>query len=59
MLRTTLFLHWRDLAKNLFPGDADRSFPIQFIEPPIQFLPLGVRQWDCFGRRRETLPKLI
>ena len=45
--------------KHLFPGNAARAVTVKFVESPIQFLALRVRQRDRLRSRRETLPELL
>ncbi len=46
-------------AEHVFPGDATWPVAINLVEPPIQFLALGVRQRDGLRCHRETLPEVI
>src|SRR5208283_2369644 len=39
-------------TEHLVPGDADWSLAVELIQPPVQFLALGLRQRDRLRRSR-------
>ena len=48
-----------DGAVNLFPGDADGPFMVEFIDAPVQLRSLGIGERDCLRRLFEALPQTL
>lgn len=46
-----------DAIENFIPGNADRAFAIEFVEPSVELLFLSIGHWNRF--RGQAIPELF